>query len=226
MPSRPRFLDTKFYYHIYNRGVEKRIIFETPRDYQRFLDILHFYLHDQKMSFTHFQRLAEEDRANYLKTVPRTPETRRVHIICQCLMPNHFHLLLKGARYNGISVFLSNISNSHARYFNVKHERVGGLFQGTFKSKEISDEGSLLQVSRYIHINPLPAGLAEKPEDYPHSSYQTWIEGKESSLLSSGLISGWLKKFGGTEKYKEFVEAKIGKDPKDAKRGIENLVLE
>ena len=226
MPSQPRLFNTRLHYHVYNRGVEKRSIFETPRDYQRFLDILHFYLHDQKIPFTDFERLTKENRAEYLKTVPRTFETRRVHIICQCLMPNHFHLLLKGARYNGVSVFLSDISNSHTRYFNIKHERVGHLFQGKFKSKEISDEGSLFQVSQYIHINPIPAGLAKKPEDYPYSSYKTWIGRGKSSLLSLGLIFKWVKKFGGPKKYREFVEAKIGQKHRDIQRGIENLVLE
>jgi len=226
MVSQPREFDTNFYYHAYNRGVEKRTIFETGRDYQRFLDTLRFYLHDQKSSFNFFQRLTEEKRKAYLKANPQDLNTRRVHLIAYCLMPNHFHLLLKGARYDGVTSFLSDISNSHTRYFNIKHERVGRLFQGPFKSKEISDEGSLLQVSRYIHINPVPAGLAKKPENYHYSSYKTWIGQGKNSLLSRGSISGWLKKFGGAEKYKKFVEAKIGETVKDSKRGIENLVLE
>ncbi len=223
MVSKPRFFNINFYYHVYNRGVEKRTIFETDRDHQRFSDTLCYYLHDQEVSFALFQRFNKEKKKIYLETNPQNLSTRRVHLIAHCLMPNHFHLLLKGARYDGITLFLSDISNSHTRYFNIKNERVGRLFQGPFKSKEISDEGSLLQVSRYLHINPLPAGLAKNPEDYPYSSYKTWIGQGKSSLLSLGLISGWLKKFGGPEKYKKFVEAKIGQDPK---RGIENLILE
>jgi len=226
MVSLPRPFDTNFYYHTYNRGVEKRAIFETERDYQRFLETLHFYLYDQKSSFTFFQRFTEERKKAYLEANPRDLNTQRAHLIAYCLMPNHFHLLLKGARYDGVTLFLADISNSHTRYFNIKHERVGRLFQGPFKSKEISDEGSLLQVSRYIHLNPVPAGLARKPEDYPYSSYKTWIGRGKDSLLSHGSISEWLKKFGGAEKYKKFVEAKIGETGKDSKRGIENLVLE
>lgn len=223
MPTQPRFFDTNLYYHIYNRGVEKRTIFKTERDYQRFFDILRFYLHDQKISFATFQRLKEKEKTNYFKINPEMPEKRRVHIICYCLMPNHFHLLLKGVRYDGITSFVSDTSNSHTRYFNLKHERVGRLFQGTFKSKEIVGEGSLLQVSRYIHLNPILSGAAARPEDYSYSSYKLWVGQERSSLVTQGLISIWLKKFGGTAKYKKFVEAKIGNDPK---RGIENLVLE
>ena len=223
MVTQPRFFDTILYYHIYNRGVEKRTIFKTERDYQRFLDILHFYLHKQKISFTTFERLKKEEKANYFKINPETPEKRRVHIICYCLMPNHFHLLLKGVRYDGITSFVSDISNSHTRYFNIKYERVGRLFQGTFKSKEIVGEESILQVSRYIHLNPVLSKIVKKPENYSYSSYKSWIGKRNSSLVSQGLISSWLKNFGGAEKYKKFVESKIGEDPK---RGMENLALE
>jgi len=226
MVSRPREFDTNLYYHAYNRGVEKRAIFETEKDYQRFLDTLGYYLYDQKSSFAFFQRLTKEKKKAYFEANPRDLNTQRAHLIAYCLMPNHFHLLLKGARYDGITLFLADISNSHTRYFNIKHERVGRLFQGPFKSKEISNEGSLLQVSRYIHLNPIPAGLVEKPEDYPYSSYKTWIGQEKAFLLSPGPISGWLKNFGGLKKYKKFVEAKIGETVKDSKRGIENLVLE
>lgn len=223
MPTRPRFFDTTLYYHIYNRGVEKRTIFKTGRDYQRFFDILRFYLHDQKISFATFQRLKEEEKANYFKVNPEMPEKRRVHIICYCLMHNHFHLLLNGVRYNGITSFVSDVSNSHTRYFNIKHERVGRLFQGTFKSKEIVGEESLLQVSRYIHLNPVISETVGRPEDYSHSSYKLWVGQERSSLVSQGLVSIWLEKFGGTENYKKFVESKIDEDPK---WGIENLTLE
>lgn len=223
MVSQPRPFDTNLYYHTYNRGVEKRTIFKTERDYRRFLGALNYYLHNQKLPFTFFQRLTEDNKKKYLKANPKDLDTQRVHLIAYCLMPNHFHLLLKGARHDGVTVFLSDISNSHTRYFNLKYERVGRLFQGTFKAKEITDEGSLLQVSRYLHINPTSSGLTEKPEDYLYSSYKAWIKQKETSLLSTGLISKWLEKFGDTEGYKNFVEAKIGKNPK---LGIENLILE
>lgn len=223
MVTRPRFFDTHLYYHIYNRGVEKRKIFQTERDYQRFLDNLRYYLHNQKIPFTKFQRLSERDKATYLKMNPETPETRRVHLIAYCLIPNHFHLLLKGEQYDGVTTFVSDISNSHTRYFNLKHERVGRLLQGTFKSKEIAGEESLLQVTRYIHLNPVLSELTKRPEEYPYSSYKVWIGQKRPSLLSHGLIATWVEKVGGFEGYKRFVESKIDED---SKRGIENLVLE
>lgn len=223
MVTIPRFFDQNLYYHIYNRGVEKRKIFQTERDYQRFFDTLFYYTHDQKIPYADFQKLTEDKKKAYFAANPRDLKTQRVHIITYCLMPNHFHFLLKGSRHDGVTSFISDISNSHTRYFNLKHERVGRLFQGTFKSKEIASEESLLQVSRYIHLNPVLSGLVGTPEDYSYSSYKAWIGHARAALVSQGLISSWLKKFGGSSGYKEFVESKIGKDPK---LGIENLVLE
>jgi putative transposase len=226
MVTRPRSFDTYLYYHIYNRGVEKRKIFQTVRDYQRFVSNLHYYLHNQKIPFTKFERLSDKDKAVYFKMNPEIPETRRVHLIAYCLMPNHFHLLLKGEQFDGITTFVSDISNSHTRYFNIKYERVGRLFQGTFKSKEIAGEESLLQVSRYIHLNPIVSELAKRPENYPYSSYKNWIGQDGFSWLSKDLINTWIEKVKGPGGYKKFVESKIGETVKDSKRGIENLVLE
>lgn len=229
MATKPRFFDPDFYYHIYNCGVEKRSIFTSDRDHQRFLDVISFYLHDQRISYAQFQNLNEEAKQTYLDLNPKGLETLRVKLLAYCLMPNHFHFLLKPAREMGITQFISDISNSHTRYFNVKNDRIGSLLQGTFKSREISTEGSLLQVSRYIHLNPLmssktnPYGSLKKPEDYPYSSYGEWVDLDPSALIYRDEVSQWVRHMGGREKYKRFVESKIDQDPK---RGIEDLVLE
>ena len=138
-------------------------------------------------------------------------------------MPNHFHFLIKQNKDSGITRFISDISNSHSRYFNTKYERIGKLFQGAFKSKEISTDEALLQVSRYIHLNPTnstetnPDGRL-KPEDYPFSSYKFFIS--KPSIHPSGVeveleeIDRVIMLVGGPKGYQDFVEAKIGKDPK------------
>jgi len=147
-------------------------------------------------------------------------------------MPNHFHFLLKPVREDSITRFVSDISNSYTRYFNIKNERIGNLFQGTFKSKEISSEESLLQVARYIDLNPVNSSKTNpdgtlKPEDYPFSSYGNWITAP--FLDPKGLeidyeeALGLVKLAGGANRYKEFVEAKL---KKDARLGIEDLVIE
>lgn len=229
MATKPRLFNPNFYYHIYNCGVEKRDVFVTERDYFRFLETIAFYLHDQRISYSQYQDLKEDARQLYDLGNPKGSETLRVKLLSYCLMPNHFHLLLKPVKEGGITQFISDISNSHTRYFNIKNERIGGLFQGTFKSKEISSDESLFQVSRYIHLNPLmssktnPWGALKHPEDYPFSSYAEWTNPKGSSLVCQEEVSEWVKLVGGRAGYKEFVRSKIDAD---SRLGIEDLVLE
>lgn len=238
MATEPRLFDPNYYYHIYNRGVEKRNIFTSGRDYEQFLGTLRFYLNDQRIPYSYYLRLNDEAKEIYDRNNPTGLKVPRVGIISYCLMPNHFHLVLKLNQDNGITRFLSDISNSYTRYFNTKNERVGRLFQGPFKSKEVRSEESLLQLTRYIHINPITSPKANpnntlKPEDYLFSSYKEWVNASQSQSNPSGLrdlqildrkeLSMFIKLAGGKEAYKEFVEAKIGTDPS---LGIEDLILE
>jgi len=217
MPTKPRNFDPNFFYHIYNCGVEKRQIFLDERDYQRFLDTIAYYLHDQILSYAQFQDLNEEAKDTYRHLNPKGLETLRIRIIAYCLMPNHFHLLIKLVKEGGITRFTSDVANSYTRYFNTKNERVGNLLQGTFKAKEIAGDASLLQVSRYIHLNP------PNPHTYPYSSYQDWLNLGNSKIVDREERDKWLKIAGGIGKYKAFVDSKIGKNPA---LGIEDLVLE
>jgi len=125
-----------------------------------------------------------------------------------------------------MSVFLSDVVNSYTRYFNRRNERFGVLFQGPYKSKNISEVGSLLQVSRYIHLNPLGLKTELSDEDivkYPYSSYACWIGGKDAELVDGKELSRWTNSGSGKQSYKEFVESKLGKN---ISSGIESLVLE
>jgi len=229
MATAPRNFDENLYYHIYNCGVEKREIFLGKRDYYRLTDSIDFYLYDQRINFASFQKLNKEAREVYLQANPRDLNTLRVKIIAYCFMPNHFHFLLKAAKVNGITKFISDITNSYTRYFNIKNERIGGLLQGTFKTKEIASDESLLQVTRYIHLNPVfssktnPKGIL-KPENYIFSSYCGWImKLNPKTFIDQEGVAEWVRLAGGREKYQGFVESKIGKDPSV---GIENFMIE
>lgn len=234
MATKPRFFDPFFYYHIYNCGVEKRTIFENERDFQRFLDVIDFYLYDQKISFAQFQELKGEAKQTYKHINPLTDDKLRVSLIAYCLMPNHFHFVLKQKKENGITSFISDISNSHSRYFNIKYDRLGKLYQGPFKAKQLGDEQSILNVTRYVHINPPeskrtnPNG-ALKPENYPYSSYQIWINPTFEDVLPPELsyseISRFRRNVGGASGYKSFTEAQLEKG-QDPKLGIEPLIIE
>lgn len=140
-------LTTNYIYHIYNRGVEKRQIFLNDRDFTRFADGLTVF-NDKKPVVNPKQRL-EDIRSGQYKRIPL------VDIMTFCLMPNHYHLLLKQRTNNGITEFMRKLGVGYANYFNQKHRRVGALFQGKFKSVLIDDESQFLYIPFYIHLNPL-----------------------------------------------------------------------
>ncbi|OGE33527.1 hypothetical protein A3J19_04510 [Candidatus Daviesbacteria bacterium RIFCSPLOWO2_02_FULL_41_8] len=156
------------FYHVVNRGVEKRITFLDKRDYQRFLETIEYYRLEKpptRFSFRNRPKIFKKDSSNEVL----------VEIICFCLMPNHFHLLLKQVQENGISIFLSKLTNSYTKYFNTRHKRVGPLFQGSFKAVRIEDDEQLTHTSRYIHLNPLIDYLVKDLKSYKYSSYPQFL---------------------------------------------------
>ena len=229
MATKKRRFDSNLYYHIYNCGVERRLLFLNKRDYERFLDVISYYVYERKMSYAEFQKLTLPIRTEEKANPTGLKRLKRVQIAAYCLMPNHFHLLVKQTKSGGIVQFVSDISNSHAKYFNLKRKRIGSLFQGAFKHKKITNVPSFLQVSRYIHLNPLASsktklrGKLERPEGYPYSSYSEWISPRSPSITDRKEVESWVNHAGGVGEYRSFVESKINKNPA---LGIEDLILE
>lgn len=225
MATPPRLFNSQLCYHVYNCGVERRSTFTNSNDYNRFLEIILFYLQVQKIPFSQFYGLEEKQRLQYLQNNPLTDESRRVAIFSYCLMPNHFHFILKPEKDFGISRFISDITNSYTKYFNTRYKRIGHLFQGSFKAKEVSTEASLFQLSRYIHLNPV---LSTKVNwqaplwEYPYSSYVYWIRGKSDAIIKMEDIKKFLPSYT-PDSYEEFVDSKILGDSDSA---LEGLILE
>lgn len=117
-------------------------------------------------------------------------------------MPNHFHILLRQLRDDGVREFISKVSNSYTKYLNTKYGRSGPLLQGEFKAVSIETDEQLLHVSRYIHLNPFVAKLVNKHEDYNYSSYPIFTGLYTDNRCNPEPI---LEMIGGTEKYKDFV---------------------
>ena len=222
----PKQLKNGFFYHVYNRGVEKRKIFLDNSYYQRFLTTLNHYQFEQKIRLSIFLTSPKEERERL--NPAEQIRSKLVQVLCLCLMPNHFHLVLKQLVEGGISKFMNDISNSYARYFNTRTRRVGPLFQGRFKAKLIDSQESFLQVTRYIHLNPLelhPVGVkAERARflrNYPYSSYQVFLN--QAKIFGPSQNREIQPLINSAQSYREFVESKIGGDPSS---GIEPLILE
>lgn len=194
------------FYHIFNRGVEKRVIFIDDKDCQRFIQTLYYYqFAGPKPKFSTKKRF----RINKFEKNPKI-----VEIICFCLMPNHFHLLVRQLKDNGIQEFASKISNSYTKYFNTKYKRIGPLFQGEFKAVIVDSEEQLVHLSRYIHLNPYVAKIVEKLEEYVFSSYQEFTLGKNQFCNTQPILDY----FNNLNQYLQFVN-----DYKDYARELKEM---
>lgn len=145
--------DSRCYYHVYNRGVDKRPIFLDEGDFRRFYESMYLF---NDANYRHLSSRPEHKElllsSHEMFFVDRDPDVR---IVAFCLLNNHFHLLLLQIRADGISKFLHRLSMGYVRYFNLKYHRTGSLFEGAFKAKPVDFEEHLEILPRYIHLNAL-----------------------------------------------------------------------
>lgn len=137
------------WFHCYTRGVEGRSTFETPRDYERFMESLYLCNSSNPVRRDDLDRASDSNIFLY----PRGENL--VDIGAYCLMPNHFHLLLRSKIDGGITRFMQKIGTAYTMYFNIKNKRVGGLFITPFRSKHVSEDYYFKRVAQYIHLNPI-----------------------------------------------------------------------
>lgn len=185
MPARNiiREYDSYAFYHIYNRGVEKRTIFLDQADYQKFLSILERHLSNRPH--------ADDNGRQYEQYL-------ELEMLAYCLMPNHFHLFVYQAEDSRtFTKLLHSVGTAYTMYFNRKYQRSGHLFQERFRASRITDEGYYQHISRYIHLNPA------QPFEYEWSSLPYYL-GKE--------VPEWVKPdriiadFRGAEEYANFLK--------------------
>ena len=136
------------FYHIYNRGTEKRKIFLNSRDHERFLALLYLANGESKVDIKRQGRTLSE-------LLMQDRGKRLVDICAYCLMPNHFHLIIKELEDGGISKFMQKLITGYTMYFNKVHERNGALFQGKFKSEHAAEDNYLNYLIAYVHLNPI-----------------------------------------------------------------------
>jgi putative transposase len=164
---------------------------------------------------------SDRDRMKFMELMKKAYERNGVIIHAYCLMSNHYHLLLE-TPYANLSETMRDLNGGYTTYFNVKHKRRGHLFQGRYKAIVVEKEAHLVELTRYIHLNPVRAGMVEMPEQYEWSSYGMYL-GTEKEV--EWIKTGWVlarsgKRSGEARKaYRKFVERGIGAENKNPLRG-------
>lgn len=205
MPRRHRQYKINGIYHVYNRGIDKRDIFLESHDYLRMLNNLFVFndkqYKDNKFNNSyHFDASVKNGKVAAIKKINQKDNRELfVDVLAFCLMPNHFHLLLRPKDENGVQRFMQKLGGGYSTYFNQKYNRSGSLFQGRYKCVSIDDEKHFDWISHYIHANPLDL---EMPE---------WREGKLNNLSEA---MNYLNSFrwsshgfySGNKKYEDIVQ--------------------
>lgn len=181
-------------YHILSRGVDKRKIFLSDEDRFRFIhDLFEFNNTESVNNLTYFFRNNPKDIVSpYIKH--RAPRKLLVDVLAFCLMPNHYHLLLRPRFDDGLSQFMKKLNIGYAKYFNEKYERTGALFEGRYKSVSVDRESHFIHLPYYIHLNPLDLKTPEW-RDGQLRNYEKAINFLESYRWSSHLDYSGKKNF-------------------------------
>lgn len=180
------------HYHVYNRGVGKIDIFKDEEDYSNFIKRLKLVLGEAE--------LPSKGRSIQIKPLAKGAFS----LVSFCLMPNHYHFLIRQNSEISITKLIAKVCTSYAMYFNKKYNRVGTLFQDAFKSINIDGNSYLLWLSAYIHQNPATAGLVWDLRKWKWSSYPEYVELTAGEFCQKEIILGQYIKNSGT--YQKFVE--------------------
>jgi len=172
------------FYHVTARGNERRDIFQTKRDYEQFK----YYI------------MGAQDKYDFL-------------LHGYVLMTNHYHFIIETSKAN-LNKIMHYINGSYTTYFNRNQGRDGHLFQGRYKAILVDVDRYLLELSRYLHLNPVRGGLVKRPEEYGYSSYRSYITREKEEIVHRDRIWGMISGDGrnGAQKYRRFVEEALGKD--------------
>src|SRR4030042_6729470 len=213
------------YYHIFNRGVDKRDIFMNEKDYERFILSLAL-MNDEKdglmiewrnFKYSHPSTLPEE----FLRLSLRKRE-KLVEIVAYCLNPNHYHFILEQVADRGIEKFMHRIATGYTRYFNDKYHRSGSLFQGVFKACQIKSNSQLLRMSIYVNCNS-EIHKIHHAKNYRWCGFPEYIgERKGRQLCSKKVIN---EHFRDKKDYQNYAEENI-RDFRELKEDERPLLLE
>ncbi len=186
MPARDVELSVGDFYHVYNRGVNRHRTFFEPENYRFFLRKLRQYV-------THRGR------------------SPAAELVAYCLMPNHYHLLVRISAPD-FSAAMRSFGQAYVQAINRRYDRTGPLFQNRFRAILVDRREYLVHLSRYIHLNPVMARIARRPEDWEYSSYREFIGTRDGTLPKPDAV--W-REFSPHSDYARFVEAGIGREDRE-----------
>ena len=184
------------YYHIFNRGVDKRKIFLEPEDLRYFLDNLIIFNRHNRVHAHVDKGARKREKQNAKRHEPLAA------IVAFAFLPNHFHLLLKEINEGGISKFMQKVGTSYTMFFNEKYDRSGSLFQGRFKATEVKD---LIAVSSYVNLNFVHHGYKTKT-DLVRTSFFEYVDPSsvKDFICDKNEVNKIVKAAGGSNKYKSY----------------------
>lgn len=196
------------YYHIYNRGVDKRDVFLEERDFRRFLlamNLLNYEKDGLMRRWKDFKENHPEKSLDEFLVISVKERKYLIEIVAYCLNSNHYHFILKqGNNENGIKLFMQRLGNSYTKYFNEKHKRNGALFQGRFKSTHI-EPNNFLRMSVYVNCNSEIHGI-HPAKSYRWCSFSEYLGKEENKLCEKGVI---LDQFRNSQDYLKYAVENI-----------------
>ncbi len=180
------------FYHVYNRGVAKMNIFDSDQDYAVFFNRIKENLFPELETEIDDSKTKISTR-RHTKYKRKTLPSDSFSLVAYCFMPNHFHLLIKQNKEIPISKLINKVCTSYSKYFNLKYQRVGSLFQDQFKAVHVDTNEYLLWLSAYIHLNPVIAGLVKYAENWKWGSYTEYLYQAQDLISDKSIILGQYK---------------------------------
>ena len=200
------------FYHVYNRGVEKRKIFLDEQDYKVFLSYLKLYLTSKDDSIIEIKKredISDDNKNDKIsKLMALKNYLNKIELLSYVLMPNHFHLEIRQKNKSDMEDFMRSLVTKYSKYFNKRYDRVGPLFQGRYSAVLITNERYLLHLGRYIHLNPQEIINNQSLSSYPWSSYPIYINDLSVNWLNKNYFLSDFEKNKGFSfnSYQGFVE--------------------
>ncbi len=204
------------FYHVYNRGVDKRDIFSEQYDILRFLQSMKV--------FNTIEPIGSIYEKSFFKTQFGSLTPRLIEIICYCLNPNHYHFILRQVAEKGIEKFMHRLATGYTNYFNEKYQRSGALFQGRYKAVHVNSNEYLLHLSAYINLNYLVHQLGSSASRTSWDEFVTDARNSES-FCSRDII---LEQFSSQGEYENFAKESLNDilERRKMAREFEELLLE